>query len=250
MCNVSFQKPIIIAHRGLHHQFPENTRESLRAALDAGIEGIEFDLQTTRDGVAVVIHDESLERTTTGTGLIAEKNWSDLADVLVKCSTSRQARLPLLVDIWTDLDDDPSSRGLRLKELVVLAEVKPPNHRRLTLETLSYASKFPGTWIVQSFDEANLIHAAVQSPDADVAFLVDSRETLQRGIDSGWKRIHLSKTFADDPTIAELRAKDRLIGVWTPNSDEELRRVIRLNVDILITDEPLRARELVNEMCV
>ncbi|WKB37060.1 glycerophosphodiester phosphodiesterase family protein [Terrilactibacillus sp. S3-3] len=60
----------IFAHRGLSIEYPENTMSAFKAAEQAGADGIELDVQLSKDGVPVIIHDESLERTTNGAGFV------------------------------------------------------------------------------------------------------------------------------------------------------------------------------------
>ena len=67
-----------IAHRGFRSRYPENTLLAFRKAVEAGCHGIEFDVHLSQDGEAVIIHDETLERTTDGTGLVAEKSLREL----------------------------------------------------------------------------------------------------------------------------------------------------------------------------
>ncbi|MCL4722641.1 MAG: glycerophosphodiester phosphodiesterase, partial [Gammaproteobacteria bacterium] len=62
----------IWAHRGARQQAPENTLPAFELALAQGADGIEFDVQLTADGVPVLIHDETVDRTTDGTGQVAE----------------------------------------------------------------------------------------------------------------------------------------------------------------------------------
>ena len=61
-----------IAHRGFSGRYPENTMLAFEKALEAGAEGIEFDVHLTKDGQLVIIHDELLDRTTDGKGLVAD----------------------------------------------------------------------------------------------------------------------------------------------------------------------------------
>src|SRR6476661_5043820 len=70
--------PTIVAHRGLHHDAPENSQAALVAALKAGFRWVECDVWDSLDGFPVVIHDESLERTTTGTGLVHQRRLDEL----------------------------------------------------------------------------------------------------------------------------------------------------------------------------
>ena len=68
----SFTPPWIIAHRGYKKKYPENTLAAFKAAMDAGVPMIELDVMLSRDRKLVVIHDETLERTTNGQGAVAE----------------------------------------------------------------------------------------------------------------------------------------------------------------------------------
>ena len=73
--------PAIIGHRGIPHLAPENTMASFKLALEKGADGLETDIQMTRDGELVLIHDETLERTTNGTGLVAARTLSELREL-------------------------------------------------------------------------------------------------------------------------------------------------------------------------
>ena len=70
--------PRVLAHRGGGTLAPENTLAGLRAAADRGFRGVEFDAKLTRDGVAVLMHDETLDRTTNGHGPVAQADWAAL----------------------------------------------------------------------------------------------------------------------------------------------------------------------------
>lgn len=69
---------IVVGHRGAAARFPENTAASFDHAVSLGVDAIEFDLRVSRDGVAVVIHDPTVDRTTNGTGLVSELTVADL----------------------------------------------------------------------------------------------------------------------------------------------------------------------------
>lgn len=67
-----------IAHRGFRSRYPENTMLAFRKAVEAGCDGIEFDVHLSKDGEAIIIHDETVDRTTDGTGLVGEKTYREL----------------------------------------------------------------------------------------------------------------------------------------------------------------------------
>ncbi|MGI8869608.1 MAG: glycerophosphodiester phosphodiesterase [Mycobacteriales bacterium] len=74
-------RPLVVAHRGDAHRAPENTLAAFRAAHEAGADAIELDVQLTADGVPVVVHDELLDRTTSGTGPVRALTWSRIREL-------------------------------------------------------------------------------------------------------------------------------------------------------------------------
>jgi glycerophosphoryl diester phosphodiesterase len=75
---------VVIAHRGFHAEFPENTIESLRKAIEIGVDYVEVDIRTTLEGVPVVMHDANAERTTDGKGKISEMSTVDFRNLKIK----------------------------------------------------------------------------------------------------------------------------------------------------------------------
>ena len=71
-------RPLSVAHRGHSIAYPENTLEAYRKAIELGIEMIECDVNITRDGTLVMMHDPTLDRTTTGTGRVSAATWEDI----------------------------------------------------------------------------------------------------------------------------------------------------------------------------
>ena len=72
------KKILNIAHRGLSGLYPENTLCAFKKAIEAGCDGIETDVHLTKDGIMVLCHDETINKTTTGIGFIKDFNYSDL----------------------------------------------------------------------------------------------------------------------------------------------------------------------------
>ena len=75
--------PQLVAHRGWASTHPENTLESIAAAIDAGLRFVEFDIQLSADEVPILIHDETLDRTAGRPGCVMDMSWADLASVAV-----------------------------------------------------------------------------------------------------------------------------------------------------------------------
>src|SRR5687767_14329580 len=91
----SVANPLIIAHRGASAARPENTLGAFRRALALEADGIELDVQITRDGVPVVFHDSSLRRLTGTSGGIARQTWAELRGLRVR----QTEPIPRLVDV-------------------------------------------------------------------------------------------------------------------------------------------------------
>ena len=70
--------PKVIGHRGAKAYAPENTLESIETAASLGVQWVELDVKLTRDGVPIIFHDEELDRTTNGSGLVAQTDYEDI----------------------------------------------------------------------------------------------------------------------------------------------------------------------------
>lgn len=90
----SKHKTVVIAHRGNHVTAPENTLASTKEAINCGADYVEVDLRTTRDGHLVAMHDSRVDRTTNGTGKIADMTWQEVQDLQVFNRNKKTHRVP------------------------------------------------------------------------------------------------------------------------------------------------------------
>lgn len=107
----------IWAHRGCSYRYPENTLSAFAAACDLGITGIELDIQLSRDGQIVVIHDELVDRTTSGTGPVCEKTLSELKSLAIEANPESGLsfeRIPLLEEVLEVVGGPMRARGMLL----------------------------------------------------------------------------------------------------------------------------------------
>lgn len=75
---------IVVAHRADWRSFPENSLEAIQSSIDMGVDMLELDVQRTKDGVLILMHDHKLDRTTTGQGNIAETTWEEISKLNLK----------------------------------------------------------------------------------------------------------------------------------------------------------------------
>jgi glycerophosphoryl diester phosphodiesterase len=231
-------EPIIVAHRGLHHHFPENSLEAFRAAVEAGFEWVEFDIQAASDGTPVIIHDETLDRTTMCTGRVTSRRGEELRHVRMRLGDQPHAgRLPVL-------KDPPALSSLNAWLLV---EIKPPDAEDLVRRVASRLRSIKARFMLQSFDAKNVLHAQRHAPDVPRALLIESIDELAKAVTGPWGMINVQHDLVEHALVKKLHDQGRRIGVWTPNSAAELKRTVQLGVDMIITDEPQLARTIVEE---
>lgn len=215
---------LVYAHRGDSGDYPENTLLAFRKAMGSGAYGIELDLHATSDGVVVVIHDRSLERTTTGRGYVDEH---PLATVR-QADAGAGERVPTFAEVL-DLVGDRLHFDL---------EVKQPGIEVGVLEVLA---AYPVVrWAISSFDWAILARFRELAPDAELwplAMHVNQEllEVADRlaspcvAVDAG------AYTAASAQVLSEAGLAAM---VWTVNQPDEALRVRALGAAAMCTDVP------------
>lgn len=226
-------RPKVIAHRGYSAVAPENTLAAFRAAIDAGADAIEFDLRLTKDGHPVVMHDAAVDRTTDGHGLVADLT---LAQVRALSANKRFAprfaeeRVPTLDEVLA------LARG----RVMALAELKDPDRKRLPgllAEALDRHDMARRTLVI-SFHAPSLARFRALRPEAPVGLLAlpydpPGRRAMQVKADAA-----LGFFGALDRRVVKAsQAAGIEVFTWTVNDPAALRRVARLGVDGIITDD-------------
>jgi acetyl esterase/lipase len=90
---------VVIAHRGNHEVYPENTLAAVEAAIRSGVDYVEVDLRTTRDGQLVLCHDETVDRTTHGKGKVKDLRWEELSTLTSRGKDGKHYPIPLFADV-------------------------------------------------------------------------------------------------------------------------------------------------------
>ena len=232
--------PSIAAHRGYSGRAPENSLAALRLALACGVPVIEVDVRATRDGVPVVLHDGTLDRTTNGTGPV--EDW--VAEDLRRDVTLR-GRWPEPVPTLAD------ALALTKGRAVLALEIKVPEVTAAVLRMVEslHAERWVAVW---SFHVDAVEQARRANPWLPVAL-------LHRGRDAGaWNPgeflFHASRLGASavsffpetlDTAIVE-DAHERGLQVYagTVNEVAPALRLAEMSIDMLITDQPVGLRSL------
>jgi glycerophosphoryl diester phosphodiesterase len=243
--------PLFAAHRGGALLWAENSLLAFRNALALGADFLELDVHLTRDGEVVVIHDATLERTTTGTGPVRERTLAELGALRPKDRDGAviEEGIPTLDQVVA-----LAAAGKRQ----ILLEIKTDERRRRypEIEEKVFAvldrHRFTPFTVVMAFEGATWRRLRELRPDARVAALYSARmlpaarvtaelEALRR---AGVAFVGLEQALVGADVARQARLAGLTLGVWTVNEREAIARFIDQGVGVVITDRPDLAKEL------
>lgn len=233
---------LIFAHRGLHKDLPENSMAAFEAAIQAGADGIEFDVRLSRDGIAMVTHDIECASYLDGVdGYVFERTAGELRSVPLRGSPPRAPQfMPTLDEVL-----DTLAPGTRLE-----VELKDPSPALVKVAARSLERHRPHWDAIEvtSFEPALLaamsrelpgIHTCVLIPKSEpwmkprvLAYLASGKAQL-----AGARAVHLHPTQLDALVIAHLRARDVEVHTWDVNDADAFQRVAGLGITRCDTDQ-------------
>jgi len=228
----------IWAHRGASADAPENTLVAFAKAIEVGADGIEFDVQLSSDGQPVVIHDETLARTTTGSGWVKDHSLAELS--ALDASGGREGfagvRIPQLAEVLELVAPTKVKINIELKN----SEVAYPGMEEIVLAAVA-AAGLSERVIYSSFSHDSVRRLATLAPLAEVA-LIYSRPLARpfRTADSlGACGVHPDRRLLPGASWVERAHRHRLaVRPWVANSPSRMRRLISAGVDGFFTDVP------------
>jgi len=235
--------PFAIAHRGFSSQYPENTLASFDAALGAGAVMLEMDLTLSKDRVIVVIHDETLDRTTNGTGLVSSQNWPDLQKLDAGSWFSEAFAGEALPSLDQVLERYEGKICLNLEIKPEAYEASQPADS-LVAQLLQKLKErdILGQILVSSFLIDPLIQLAALEPSLKLAFL-DYQPLDQEQLEGLTKINAYSWNPNADLVTAEeinlIKSKGYKVFPYTVNDPKEQQRLYALGVDGMFSDSPL-----------
>ncbi|MFE0445674.1 glycerophosphodiester phosphodiesterase [Streptomyces fungicidicus] len=214
---------LTIGHRGVMGVEPENTLRSFAAAQEAGLDAIELDLHLSKDGALVVMHDTEVDRTTDGTGAIADKTLAELRAL----DAGRGERIPVFEEV------------LDAVRAPLQAEIKDVQAARALAEVVNARGLADRVEVSSFFDEA-IAETARLVPGVRTA-LVASRygpDIVERAVEAGASTVCLNIRRLSLEIVERARKADlRIIG-WVVNTQDQLRLVRALGLDGATTDYP------------
>jgi glycerophosphoryl diester phosphodiesterase len=229
--------PLVIAHRGGKRWSPENTLAGFKRSVEWGADGIELDIHCCKTGELVVIHDDTLARTTSGTGYVKDSTWDYLSSLDIGSwydPSFKSERIPLLQDVLDVVDG----------KLCINVEIKncPGNYEGIDdrLLTLLESYPYPDKIMISSFDHLVLKRIHDKTPTFKLALLGDSvlfdLPNYAKPIGATAWNPHFDCVRSDTVETAHRHGIE--VNTWTLNSEEDWRRACELGVDSIITDDP------------
>jgi glycerophosphoryl diester phosphodiesterase len=226
----------VIAHRGASGTSPENTLPAFRRAVELGAPMIELDVQLTRDGHPVVIHDWTLERTTSGYGPVRRRTLAEIAAL----DAGRWFAPAFAGTRVPGLDEVLAAIPIRIN--VELKAAGDDGLERRVLETVAEAGAL-GRVVFSSFDASSLQRVRALSRDAELAVLWAGGTTakaLALADRVGARSVHLRKGGGAPAAIAAGHAAGLAMRVWTVNAPADFARLTDAGADGVFTDYPER----------
>ena len=236
------------AHRGASHDAPQNTLAAFRLAREMGADGVELDVQASKDGEAVVIHDFTVDATTDGQGAVKDKTLAELKELDAGSwfdTWFAGERIPTLEEVLVGvghqllLNIELKTKGLRNADLVaeVVRLIEDHNlvHRvivssfnPLALRRVKKLNHHIPTGLLYYFDlSAHLLRTLlvlVANPDA----------------------LHPAKDLVSQEYMTWAKERGYRVNVWTVDEPAEMERLVALGVDGIITNRPDVLKEVLD----
>lgn len=235
----------IFAHRGYSASYAENTMGSFLAAEKAGADGLELDVQLTRDGQVVVIHDEKVDRTTNGNGFVKDYTYKELRKLNANKKTSKKEPIPSLEEVLEWLENNSLLCNIELKNGLIpyegMEEKVIELIREYGLEKRIIISSFNHYSIVQSYRFAPEIETAPLFIEGIYMPWIYSQSIRAKGI-------HPKHSTISDAVIKNTMDNGIAVRPYTVNRDADLKRLFRVNSTAVITDDPVKALKIRKNM--
>lgn len=239
----------IWAHRGASGYVPENTLEAFQKAADMKADGVELDVQLTKDGELVVIHDEKVERVSDGKGYVKDYTYGELRalDVSLPVPSYGTVHVPTLAQVLEELRPAGMTVNIECKTGIFLY----PGLEEKVVRLVKDMGMTERVWC-SSFNHESVLRIRKLCPEMKTGFLiadviVDVADYTKA---HGVQALHPALYHMQDGGLLErCRQNGLAVHVWTVNEEEDMRRLGRAGVDAVITNYPDVAAGVLRQGC-
>ncbi|MEC0574665.1 glycerophosphodiester phosphodiesterase [Bacillus inaquosorum] len=236
----------IFAHRGASGQFPENTMLAFEKGIEAGADGIELDVQLTKDGRIVVIHDERLDRTTSLKGFVKDTAYDVIETANAAANhnqTDSDIKVPLLEDVLSWAEKKNFLINIELKNSVIRYE----GMEEKVLETVKRFD-IEERIILSTFNHESLALCARLAPHIERAALTSDvlyqADRYITSIPASGYHPKLNSPATADKVLKKMRNSSIKVRPYTVNRPEDMKRLFEAGADGIFTDFPAKALAL------
>lgn len=238
--------PLVVAHRGASGLAPENTLAAFQRAVELHTPALECDVHTSSDGVAVVLHDATLDRTTNGNGPVAEQSFEQIQRLDAGSwfgAAFAGERIPTLDEVL-----EVCSERARL-----FIELKVGGGDALANAALAAVDRHPRTAVaIITFDASLVKLVATRRPDLPLGYLVGQRLVREQGTAAlaqtagtlGAGFLSPEQTVADAALVQAAHAAGQMVSVWTVDDADRMRVLSDAGVEAITTNRPDVALDL------
>jgi len=240
-----------VGHRGASALAPENTLPAFQLAMESGADEVELDVLCCATGEPVVIHNETVDKTTDGTGPVRDKSLDELKELDAGGwfdERFRGTRIPTLDEVF----------GLVGKRLTVNIEIKGESIRAYGTEHAVIESirrhGMSDQVIVSSFNPWRLWRIRGESPELKTALIFCPRNRLY--LRKAWfapilkvNGLHAFHSMIDDGFVGRAHRHGRWVYGWTVDDTEVMVRLIGTGVDGIVTNNPALLRQVLEATC-
>lgn len=264
----------VIAHRGASAYAPENTLAAFALAEEMGADWFELDCRLTKDHEIVVIHDDTLDRTTNGSGSVRESTLDEIKQLdagswfgekwraepvptLKQAFDQSDRKIGVYVEIKNAADDAPlvsdifdlADHGDQFRhDVMALIERSETRNLLLTRKVIDLIRECKMTRhaVVQSFSPVVVAVTAIEAPELRVEFLgrddpdhpISWKEFLRWGYLFDVDGFNVNYDSISPDRLAAFHSADKSVSVWTVDDVEEMKMLLAMGIDGIITNKP------------
>lgn len=228
----------IFAHRGYSAAYAENTMSAFIAAENAGAFGLELDVQLTKDGEVVVIHDEKVDRTTSGNGFVKDFMFKEIRTFNANKKGVKKEPIPSLIEVLEWMQSNDLVCNIELKNGIIPYE-------GMEEKVIQLVRKFDlsNRIIISSFNHYSIVLSYRLAAEIETAPLFNERIYMPwvyaQSIRA--KGIHPKLASISDDIIKGALENGISVRPYTVNKEADINRLIKINCTALITDDPVKA---------
>ncbi|RWZ60157.1 glycerophosphodiester phosphodiesterase [Halobacillus fulvus] len=236
-------KTMIFAHRGASKLAPENTMPAFELAQASGADGIETDVQLTKDQIPVLIHDENLRRTTNGTGFVQDYTYAELESLDAGSWFSSEFSDVSIVSL------DAFLRWFKHQSMFLNIELKTNVIEYKDIESIVYEllkqHHVLDRTVISSFNPRSLIRMKKINPSVPTAFLTSTKmiNLVDYAKSLNANALHVKHRLLDKRLVKQCKEKKIKLRIYTVNRPSMMKKCYKLGVDAIFTDVPHEAIE-------